>query len=136
MVSPVDEPPESSERQLRSMSNFGTLSVAAHDWVVPARKLRSNGKAKQAFDMVTSIAAIKHSCDGRRLIKVKERQYPQCAQASFQGLQESNEVADLVGIESKLGHGRMPGNDSLSQRLLQHPDRITFMQGPERRGDL
>jgi hypothetical protein len=64
MVSPVDEPPESSDRQLRSMSNFGTASAAADSCDVLARTLRNAAVANDECDMATSMAAIKNRIQG------------------------------------------------------------------------
>src|ERR1700759_5166033 len=57
------------------------------------------------------------------------------AAVSFQGLQERNEVANLIAFEAKLRHGRMSGDDALRQGLFQHPDGIALVQGSERWGD-
>jgi hypothetical protein len=50
---------------------------------------------------------------------------------SFQAFQKGDEVADLVGIEAELRHGRMAGDDAFRQCFLQHFDRIMFVQGAE-----
>lgn len=55
---------------------------------------------------------------------------------SFQGFQERNEIADLIGIEAELRHSGVPGDDAFGQRLLQRFDWIAFVQGPEGRRDL
>jgi hypothetical protein len=55
---------------------------------------------------------------------------------SFQGLQEGDEVADLVGIKAELRHGRVPGDDAFRQRFLQCLYGIAFVQGSEGWRDL
>ena len=54
----------------------------------------------------------------------------------FEGLQIRQQVVDLVRIELKRRHGRMAGYDAFGQSLAKGFDRITQMQGSERRCDL
>src|SRR5690348_16541543 len=51
----------------------------------------------------------------------------------FERLEKRQEVVNLVGREHKLRHGRVSGDDTLSERLLESFDRVVEMQGPERR---
>lgn len=58
----------------------------------------------------------------------------------FQGLEELDEVVDLIGFELELRHAGMPGHDPLGEGFLQFLDRIALVQAtkwrrnPERAG--
>lgn len=54
----------------------------------------------------------------------------------LQGFKEGDEVADLVGIEVELRHGRVSSDDTFRQCLLQRLDGIALMQSPEGWRDL
>ena len=56
--------------------------------------------------------------------------------STLQAFEERDEILDLVGFETKLGHGRMSGHDPLGKALLKCFDRIALVQSPERRGRL
>ena len=49
----------------------------------------------------------------------------------FQRLQKADEIADLAGIQPKLGHPWMPGRQSLAQGVLQRFDRILLVKHPK-----
>src|SRR5262245_31703617 len=55
---------------------------------------------------------------------------------SLQRLQKLDEIVDLIGLEPKLGHARMSGDDALAERLFQRRNRVTLVQRAERRRDL
>src|SRR5262245_52265113 len=50
---------------------------------------------------------------------------------ALQRLEERDDVADLIGIEAELGHGWVPGDDALPQRLFQRFDRVALVQRAE-----
>lgn len=49
--------------------------------------------------------------------------------------QETDEVADLSGVQSELGHARMTRHNFFTQRLLERLDGIPQMKGSECRGN-
>src|ERR1700720_1679664 len=53
----------------------------------------------------------------------------------LQRLQETDEVPDLPGVQSELGHARMPRHNSLGKRLFKRFDRVPCVKGSERRSD-
>lgn len=54
----------------------------------------------------------------------------------LQRLQEGDEIADLIGVEAKLWHGRVASDDALGESFLQLLDRISLVQCAERRSYL
>ena len=55
--------------------------------------------------------------------------------SALKGFQIGDNVADLTGVETKFGHGRMAGDDSLGQRILEIFDRIALVERAEWRRD-
>ncbi len=53
--------------------------------------------------------------------------------AVIEGFEERDEVSDLVGVQPKFRHARVPGRDTLRKRLGECLDRVSRMQRPERR---
>ncbi len=71
-----------------------------------------------------------------QLASALERATRKTRRLLFQRFQVGDYVSDLPGIEPELGHRRMPGDDSLGERLLEILDRIMQMQRAKRRRDL
>jgi hypothetical protein len=48
-------------------------------------------------------------------------------------LQETDEIADLPGIQPELGHARMTGHYPFAKRFFERLDRVPLVKRPERR---
>jgi hypothetical protein len=49
--------------------------------------------------------------------------------------QETDEIANLAGIQPELGHARMTGHNSFPKRLLKRLDGVSLVKSPKRRSD-
>jgi hypothetical protein len=49
--------------------------------------------------------------------------------------QETNEVPDLPGVQSELGHARMTRHNPLGKRLFERLNRVPLVKGSKRRSN-
>src|SRR6185295_10791576 len=72
----------------------------------------------------------------RTRVRVRRRMTAEDLASTLQCFQKRDEVSDLIGRESKLGHVWMTRYDAFGQRLFQILHRVPLVQRPEGRSRL